>query len=557
MQLASEFDATEGYSAYYYMTTDATDADTDGDGLLDSDEKPFGYGTASLDADTDNDGLRDGFEIDTGFDPLAGNIDGDSYGDALEAANETSPYSYDLTGIDQARAFVAGGLLGEFGSEVPAFDTSIKDLAGDLADLVPTIIGDILSGALDFAIGGMVDVGCWAGGVVGWVNPFGGSPTDAVCDLLNMRIIYDPAFSTSLSYLAGWVAVSLIPFVDIVASVRDLIGAIVKGDVVGAVLELVFGVIGFVAPAIGDLPGIIGKIGKFLVRADQAIQAVFGYIVKRFGDAGSAIVRPLLKEFSGLSDEAIEQLGGVGVIIEMAGRNTNLKKIAKFLDNGGNIRRFLPDPGNISNRIDNQWDTVTGNNIQQVAAQAVGTEATVEVLERRGYQVLYSDSNRPLQVSDDAVKHANNGPDIVAIGPDGQTVIVEVKGSAAAGGNSVSRSDIDGAAIGTQTSRPWLTQNRQRYLGPLEEAAIYTQDPNLLEAVRRLKLIQAGSGSYDSVISAVSTRSRFSGTLEDVLIDDDGLSLLDNFGAVDVWELDVPQQSFTDATASLTPDPDP
>ena len=57
--------------------------------------------------------------------------------------------------------------------------------------------------------------------------------------------------------------------------------------------------------------------------------------------------------------------------------------------------------------------------------------------------------------------------------------------------------------------------------------------------------------------SAVSTRSRFSGTLEDVLIDDDGVSLLDNFGAVDVWELDVPQQSFTDATASLTPDPDP
>jgi len=35
-----------------------------------------------------------------------------------------------------------------------------------------------------------------------------------------------------------------------------------------------------------------------------------------------------------------------------------------------------------------------------------------------------------------------------------------------------------------------------------------------------------------------------------------GVSLLDNFGAVDVWELDVPQQSFTDATASLTPDPD-
>ena len=60
VQLASEFDATEGYSAYYYMTMDATDADTDGDGLLDSDEKPFGYGTASLDADTDNDGLRDG-----------------------------------------------------------------------------------------------------------------------------------------------------------------------------------------------------------------------------------------------------------------------------------------------------------------------------------------------------------------------------------------------------------------------------------------------------------------------------------------------------------------
>ena len=236
------------------------------------------------------------------------------------------------------------GLLGEFGSEVPAFDTSIKDLAGDLVDLVPTIIGDILSGALDFAIGGMVDVGCWP-----WRGRLG-QPLWRITDRRRLRSAQHadhlrPCFLDEPLVSRGVVAVSLIPFVDIAASVRDLIGAIVKGDVVGAVLELVFGAIGFVAPAIGDLPGIIGKIGKFLVRADQAIQAVFGYIVKRFGDAGSAIVRPLLKEFSGLSDEAIEQLGGVGVIIEMAGRNTNLKKIAKFLDNGGNIRRFLPIRG--------------------------------------------------------------------------------------------------------------------------------------------------------------------------------------------------------------------
>ena len=44
-------------------------ADTDGDGLLDSEEIDT-YGTDPLVADTDGDGLNDGDEVENGTDPL-------------------------------------------------------------------------------------------------------------------------------------------------------------------------------------------------------------------------------------------------------------------------------------------------------------------------------------------------------------------------------------------------------------------------------------------------------------------------------------------------------
>jgi hypothetical protein len=56
--------------------TDPLDPDTDDDGLTDGDEVNV-YGTDPLDADTDGDGLPDGLEVEHGFDPLDPDEDGD------------------------------------------------------------------------------------------------------------------------------------------------------------------------------------------------------------------------------------------------------------------------------------------------------------------------------------------------------------------------------------------------------------------------------------------------------------------------------------------------
>lgn len=69
--------------------TDPVDADSDGDGLLDSEEATTGTDPAV--ADTDGDGLSDGDEVETGTDPLATDSDGDTYSDFDEMTEGTDP----------------------------------------------------------------------------------------------------------------------------------------------------------------------------------------------------------------------------------------------------------------------------------------------------------------------------------------------------------------------------------------------------------------------------------------------------------------------------------
>jgi len=50
------------------LGTNPNNSDTDGDGLMDSDEVKF-YHTDPLKADTDGDGYKDGYEVERGYSP--------------------------------------------------------------------------------------------------------------------------------------------------------------------------------------------------------------------------------------------------------------------------------------------------------------------------------------------------------------------------------------------------------------------------------------------------------------------------------------------------------
>ncbi|MDR1132275.1 MAG: S-layer homology domain-containing protein [Oscillospiraceae bacterium] len=97
------------------------DADTDGDGIIDSEEMiagDDGYVTDPLDPDTDGDGYPDGWEVDNGYDPTDGNdhpdpdddTDGDGITDGDELANGTDLLNPDTDGdgIADGEEVIAG-----------------------------------------------------------------------------------------------------------------------------------------------------------------------------------------------------------------------------------------------------------------------------------------------------------------------------------------------------------------------------------------------------------------------------------------------------------------
>ena len=118
------------------ILSDPTDEDTDDDGL--TDEEEYYLETIPLNSDTDGDGLFDGKEVDLWFDPTDANPDGDSYNDKEELANDTSPFTYNMTSAERGDAFLKGGLLGDF----------------DTADSIEVLCGQIAGSFVPFAADG-------------------------------------------------------------------------------------------------------------------------------------------------------------------------------------------------------------------------------------------------------------------------------------------------------------------------------------------------------------------------------------------------------------------
>ena len=92
-----------GASDYIDLDGTSYPVDTDGDGLLDSEETALG--TDPNDADSDGDGLSDGEEVLTySTDPL----DADTDGDGLSDGDEVNTYSTDPNDADRCRRRLAG-----------------------------------------------------------------------------------------------------------------------------------------------------------------------------------------------------------------------------------------------------------------------------------------------------------------------------------------------------------------------------------------------------------------------------------------------------------------
>ncbi len=158
----------------YTILNDPEEADTDGDGLTDEEERSFG--TMLYYHDTDFDGLDDGIEMDMGFDPFERNADGDSFDDEEEYNNDTDPDIYDKEWTDYIQDVLAGATVNEFASTLVDWGWMDQETYDSVGFLIGQLVagylayGDIVEAAAEFT---QADVGAGLFALFGFVPAVG------------------------------------------------------------------------------------------------------------------------------------------------------------------------------------------------------------------------------------------------------------------------------------------------------------------------------------------------------------------------------------------------
>ncbi|MEZ4713243.1 MAG: hypothetical protein R3A44_39010 [Caldilineaceae bacterium] len=463
------------------VTTDPNAWDTDLDGLSDTEEigeliegdSGFHYQvtTNPNTMDTDNDGLLDSEEIDIGTSPNRADTDGDTLSDLLELNNDFDPLDPNPDG-DHRRDDVEYAN----GSEPFYFDPTAL------------IAGQMVLAGLAFGEAGesFVDLG--------WM---------------------EEDTYLSIYYMAGW----MVSGFAAVGDVRDAVADAVQGDVGGVALSVLA-----LVPGLGDgskVATILGKMTNFALERAKGYKVLLPLIrwtMRTFENRAILTQFDLFKKLLqaiGYSQETIDALHP-DILKRLAKRVNNPAVINRMLQQGGEIKHFELS-GTLYSAIKAKANDASLWKVGDNVAERYSTEAAVQILETEGYEILYVQRN--LELFPGGGIH-RKGPDIVAR-KNGKTVIVEVKATDVVGETSFTNSRFKGKLNNVPTyqpSRQWLTTDAERYLDPLEAAAL--ANPNnakLNDAVQRLDDVANNAGDYEAIIIGFSTNSAEIGRVDDVL----------------------------------------
>ena len=314
---------------FFSMISDPNRVDSDGDRLDDSEE--LNLGLDALRFDMDGDGLGDGLEYTLGWAILDPNPDGDRFDDSQEFDQGSDPFSFDPSLADRTRALVAGAVLGEIGYWLA--DQGISTRVSIAYTPFPSVSVGV----------GVLDV-C-------------NIPFVPCTELFEFR----PIDIERVEYLIGLIAGGLIPIVDILVTVRDTIGAALQGEFGWAVFELVAGVIGVVGPVVGDAPGIVKDVGKWLddvfdasKRARKLRQVIS--TIAALEDWPVGVRRAIIRLLKGSQWDTLADAGLTdGDILRLLARNKrSIDELAEVLGSSTvNLRsaRWFDDPLLAGNRL--------------------------------------------------------------------------------------------------------------------------------------------------------------------------------------------------------------
>lgn len=299
---------------FYNLLADPHDDDSDSDGLSDAEE--LDMGVSAMVPDQDGDGVLDGTEYERGMDLYDANPDGDQYDDAEEIRGETDPFGYDPSLADRTRALGAGALLGELGYVMA--DTGIEASLQILYPLLgpPRIVAEV-------------------GGISECLLPF------TRCEEITS---FEPWMVDQAEYVVGMMVVSLIPFADVAAAVRDVIGQLLQGEWGWAIAEVLTASLGFVVPVAGDIPGVLAKVAKWLGRAasrGKKADELLEVVATSADDVPAAekFFPPLVKAIKGSTYDVLSQHMDDATIMRLVTGGQSLDDLATVVNRADEVTR--------------------------------------------------------------------------------------------------------------------------------------------------------------------------------------------------------------------------
>jgi hypothetical protein len=299
---------------FYNLLADPHDDDSDSDGLSDAEELDMGI--SAMIPDQDGDRVLDGTEYERGMDLFDDNPDGDQYDDAEEISAETNPFTYDPSLADRTRALGAGALLGELGYVMA--DNGIEASLQILYPLVgiPKIVPEV-------------------GGISECLLPF----TD--CEEITS---FEPWMVDQAEYVVGMMVVSLVPFADIAAAIRDVIGQLLQGEWGWAIAEVITAAVGFAVPVAGDIPGIIAKVVKWLGRATSRgnkSDELLAVVASSADDVPAAekFFPPLVKAVKGSTYDVLSRHMDDATIMRLVTGGQSLDDLATVINRADSVSR--------------------------------------------------------------------------------------------------------------------------------------------------------------------------------------------------------------------------